>query len=105
MTTRALCVLSLLAGTGMAQQERELGKGINFYSIEKEIALGNRLAAEFRRGTRALESASALVYVDRIGQRLAAQMGGPPFQYTFELIADSQTAIQEPAAFPGGFLF
>ena len=89
----------------MAQQERELGKGVNFYSIEKEVALGNRLAAEFRRGARAVESAAALAYVDGIGQRLALQIGGPPFQYTFALIADDRTAIHEVAAFPGGFLF
>ena len=105
MTARMLCVLSLLVGTAMAQQERELGKGVNFYSIEKEIALGNQLATEFRRGTRAVESAAALAYVNGIGQRLAVQIGGPPFTYTFALIADDPTAIHEVAAFPGGFLF
>ena len=89
----------------MAQQEREPGKGVNFYSIEKEIALGNRLATEFRRGTRAVESAAALAYVNGIGQRLAVLIGGPPFLYTFALIADDPAAIHEVAAFPGGFLF
>src|SRR5689334_2774230 len=105
MTARILCVISFLAGTGMAQHEGELGKGVNLYSIEKEIALGNQLTTEFRRSTRAVESAAALAYVNGIGQRLAAEIGGPPFTYTFALIADDPTAIHEVAAFPGGFLF
>lgn len=83
----------------------ELGKGVNFYSIEKEIALGNQLAIEFRRSTRALASRAALTYVTRIGQRLVAQVGGPPFPYTFAVVADDPTAIHEVAAFPGGFVF
>jgi predicted Zn-dependent protease len=33
------------------------------------------------------------------------QIGGPPFTYTFALIADDATAIHEVAAIPGGFLF
>jgi len=89
----------------MAQQERELGKGVSSHSTEKEIALGNQLATEFRRYTRPVGSAAALAYVNGIGQRLALQIGGPPFTYTFALIADDPTAIHEVAAFPGGFLF
>jgi predicted Zn-dependent protease len=105
MTTRVLCLVSLLVGTAAAQLQREPGNGVNFYSIEKEIGLGNQLAAQFRRETRALESAAALAYVNGIGQRLAAQTGGPAFTYTFELVADDPTVIHEVAAFPGGFLF
>src|SRR5215467_1950236 len=105
MTAKMLCVISLLVGTGTAQQERELGKGVNFYSIEKEIALGYHLALDFRRSTRALESAAALAYVNGIGQRLVVQIGGPPFTYTFALFADNAAAIHEIVAFPGGFMF
>jgi predicted Zn-dependent protease len=88
-----------------AAQEREPSKGINFYSIEQEMALGRRLAAEFQRDTKPLESAATLAYINGIGQRLAAQIGGPPFTYTFAVVADDPTVLHEVAAFPGGFLF
>src|SRR5262249_3655821 len=105
MTARILCAISFLAGIAIAQQDREPGKGVNLYSIEKEIALGKQLSTEFRRGSRAVESAAAIAYVDGIGQRLAAEIGGPQFQYTFGLIEDDPNAVHEVVAFPGGFLF
>lgn len=88
-----------------AAQEREPSKGINFYSIEHEMVLGRRLAAEFQRDTKPLESAATLAYINGIGQRLAAQIGGPPFTYTFAVVADDPRVLHEVAAFPGGFLF
>ena len=69
------------------------------------MAVGRQLAAEFQRDTKPLESLAALAYIDGIGQRLAAQIGGPPFTCTFALVADDPTVLHEVAAFPGGFLF
>jgi hypothetical protein len=66
---------------------------------------GQTLAAEFQRDTKPLESAATLAYINGIGQRLAAQIGGPPFTYTFAVVADDPTVLHEGAAFPGGFLF
>ncbi len=97
----AVCLVTALAGA----QERPTGAGVNFYSLEKEVALGKQLAAEFQRNSKPLDSPAVLAYVNDIGQRLAAQTGGPPFTYTFSLVADDQTALHEAAAFPGGFLF
>jgi len=34
---------------------RDVGKGINFYSLEKEIALGKQLAAEVARQAKILD--------------------------------------------------
>jgi predicted Zn-dependent protease len=97
----------ILAGFlgALAAAQREPGKGVNFYTVEKEIALGRQLAAEFQRNTKRIESPAALTYVDGIGQKLAAQIGGPPFTYTFALIAGGPTEVPDVAAFPGGFLF
>ena len=97
--------LILVCLSAASAQDREPGKGVNFYSIEKEIALGKHLAAEFQRDTKPLESPASLAYIDGIGQRLAAHIGGPPFPYTFALVADDPTALHDVAAFPGGFLF
>ena len=69
------------------------------------MALGRQLAAEFQRDTTPLVSPAAQAYINGIGRRLAAQIGGPPFTYTFALVADDPTVVHEVAAFPGGFLF
>lgn len=105
MMPRVLCVVSFLAGAVMAQVDREPGRGLNFYSLEKEIGLGNQMAVNFQRDTRAIESPAALAYVDAIGQRLAAQTGGPAFTYKFALIGDDPNPMHEVVAFPGGSLF
>jgi len=98
-------VLACFSAAFAAAQQPEPAKGVNFYSLEKETALGRQLAAEFQRDTKPLESPPALAYVDGIGQRLAAQIGGPPFTYTFALVADDPGNLHDVAAFPGGFLF
>ena len=94
-----------LSAAFVSAQEPRPGKGINIYSIEKELALGRQLAAEFQRATTPLVSPMALSYINDVGQRLAAQIGGPPFTYSFALVADDPTVMHEVAAFPGGFLF
>ena len=95
---RVIWTACLLAGAAIAQQQSAC-------SVEKEIALGRQLAAEFRKKTETIDSPSAHAYVDGIGQRLAAEAAGAPFHYTFELIATDPAALHEPVAFPGGFIF
>jgi predicted Zn-dependent protease len=102
---RTVGLLFLLTGVALAQPRPEPGKGVNFYSVEKEIALGKQLAAEFRKDSRSIENAAVSAYVNGIGQRVAAQIGGPPFTYVFELVAGDTSPIHEVAAFPGGALF
>ena len=80
------------------------GRGVNFYSIEKEQALGAQIAAEYRRQGRAIDAPSVSAYLDELGERLAAQ-APTQFTYTFELVDDDQTWIHEAAAFPGGPVF
>src|SRR5664279_3703332 len=81
------------------------GRGVNFYSIEKEQALGAQLAAEYRRQARVIDAPSVNAYLDELGQRLAAQPPATGFTYTFELADDDQAWIHEAAAFPGGPVF
>jgi predicted Zn-dependent protease len=101
---RSLFLSLTLAAVAFAQQ-RDPAKGVNFYSIEKEIALGRQLAAEVTRDHKTLDSPTVVAYLDGIGRRLAPQMGaGIPFPYTFALIADN-TPYSEAIALPGGFLF
>jgi predicted Zn-dependent protease len=81
------------------------GRGVNFYSIEKEKLLGAQLATEYRRQTRVFDAPSVNAYLDELGQRLAAQSPATGFTYSFELVDDDQTWIHEATAFPGGPVF
>jgi predicted Zn-dependent protease len=87
-------------------QDRPTGQGVNFYSLEKEAALGRQLAAEAARHTKPLDSAVARDYANEVGQRLAAKVSGPAFTYTFAVIADgADNTTHEPLALPGGYIF
>ena len=102
---RGLWIVAIVA-VGVAQgQERQPGQGLNFYSKEKEIALGRQLAQEFRQKTTPLASPAASAYVKRVGANLAAQFPGG-WTYQIETIREDRGgATHEPIAFPGGFLF
>ena len=49
---------------------RDVGKGVNFYSIEKEIALGKQMAQEVERQARIVDDPVIAEYVNRVGQNL-----------------------------------
>src|SRR6266849_1503230 len=49
---------------------RGVGKGVNFYSLEKEIALGKGLAQEVERSSKLIDDPIITEYVNRVGQNL-----------------------------------
>ena len=53
---------------------RDVGKGVNIYSIEREMALGKQLAQEVQRQAKVVEDPLISEYINRIGQNLAAQL-------------------------------
>src|SRR5260370_30691 len=95
----------LVCATLSAQTPLPPFRGVHFYRIEKEKALGAQLAAEYRRRTRVIDSPSVNAYLEELGQRIAAQAPAMGFPYTFELADDDQTWSHEAAAFPGGPVF
>lgn len=92
----AVCLITVAAA--------QSGRGVNFYSLEKEVALGRQIANEFTRENPILESPEVVQCVQRLGDRLVAETGGPPFTYRYALVADSP-AFNEIVAIPGGFVF
>jgi predicted Zn-dependent protease len=105
-----VCRSAILILTGlplMAQESvRPAGKGVNFYSLEKEAALGRQLAAEFRKRTTFIHSLTVQDYLDHLGHRLESHLPDSNFPFTFSAIAeDPCPAIHEPAALPGGYVF
>ena len=50
--------------------DRDVSKGVNFYSIEKEIALGKQFAQEIERQAKIIDDPVIAEYVNRVGQNL-----------------------------------
>ena len=74
-----LAMLGLLASGALAKDKkkdpdeignRDEGKGINFYSLDKEIALGKQLAQEVEREAKIIDDPIIAEYVNRVGQNL-----------------------------------
>jgi len=77
------------------------GKGVNFYSIEKEIALGKQMAQEVEREARLVRDDMVTEYVNRIGQNLVRNSDAK-VPFTLKVIdSDEVNAF----TLPGGFMF
>jgi predicted Zn-dependent protease len=80
---------------------RDVGKGVNFYSIEKEIALGKQMAEEVERQAKLVSDPVISEYVNRIGQNLVRNSDAR-VPFTIKVIdSDEVNAF----ALPGGFMF
>src|ERR1035438_5216438 len=49
---------------------RDVGKGVNFYSLEKEIAIGKGLAQQVEKQAKIINDPVISEYVNRVGQNL-----------------------------------
>src|ERR1700757_3361719 len=80
---------------------RDVGKGVNFYSVEKEIALGKGLAMDVERQAKIIDDPVIAEYVNRVGQNLVRNSDAK-VPFTIKVIdTDSINAF----ALPGGFFF
>ena len=80
---------------------RDVGKGVNFYSIEKEIALGKGLAQEVERQAKIVDDPVIAEYVNRLGQNLVRNSDAK-VPFTIKVI---DTEEVNAFALPGGFFF
>lgn len=80
---------------------REVGKGVNFYSIEKEIALGKGLAQEVERQAKIVDDPVIAEYVNRVGQNIVRNSDA---QVPFVIKVVEDDAVNA-FALPGGFFF
>jgi predicted Zn-dependent protease len=108
--TFTLLLLTVTSGTGIAKDKekdpdeignRDVGKGVNFYSLEKEIALGKGLAQEVERQAKIIDDPVITEYVNRLGQNLVRNSDAK-VPFTIKVIdAEEVNAF----ALPGGFFF
>jgi len=80
---------------------RDVGKGVNFYSLEKEIALGKGLAQEVEKQAKIINDPVIAEYVNRVGQNLVRNSDAK-VPFTIKVI-DSEEV--NAFALPGGFFF
>ena len=80
---------------------RDVGKGLNCYSIDKEIAMGKQLAEEVQRQAKLVEDPIITEYVNRVGQNLVRNSDAK-VPFTFQVIDDESL---NAFALPGGFIF
>lgn len=103
-------VIAVLAPAGAAKDKkkdpneignRDVSKGINLYSIDKEIAMGKQLAAEVARQAKLIDEPIVSEYVNRVGQNLVRN-SDVAMPVTIQIIdAEALNAF----TLPGGFIF
>jgi predicted Zn-dependent protease len=80
---------------------RGVGKGVNLYSLEREISLGKQLAQEVERSSKLIDDPVVTEYVNRVGQNLVRNSDAR-VPFTIKVIdSDEVNAF----ALPGGFFY
>jgi predicted Zn-dependent protease len=110
-TLFAISLIALIAAPAFAGDDkkndpnqigdRDVGKCLNFYSVEKEMALGKQLAEEVSRQAKVVDDPILSEYVNRIGQNLARNSDAK-VPFTFRIL---QNEVPNSFALPGGYIF
>jgi len=74
---------------------------MNFYSLQKEVALGNQMAQEVERQSKIIDDPAIAEYVNRLGQNLVRNSDAK-VPFTIKVIDSDQI---NAFALPGGFFF
>ena len=102
----SLATFSLYAGDDPKKDpdeigNRDVGKGVNFYSLDKEIAIGKGLAQQVERQAIIIKDPTVAEYVNRLGQNLVRNSDAK-VPFTIKVI---DTEDVNAFALPGGFFF
>ena len=112
LLTTAILSIALATGASAADQKnkkddptqiggRDVGKCLNFYSVDKEMAWGKQLADEVARESKIDDDAILSEYVNRVGQNLARNSDAK-VPFTFRVINGEE---MNAFALPGGYVF
>jgi len=80
---------------------RNVGNGVNFYSIEREISIGHDLARQVEQSSRVMTDPAINEYVNRIGQNLVRNSDSR-VPFTIKVL---DTGEVNAFALPGGFFY
>lgn len=80
---------------------RDIGRGVNLYSIEKEIVMGKNLAQEVEKAARLVDDPVISEYVNRLGQNIVRNSDAK-VPFTIKVIDGEEV---NAFSLPGGYLF
>jgi predicted Zn-dependent protease len=80
---------------------RNVGKGLNLYSLEKEIAIGKYYAQEVEKSSKLVDDPIVNEFVNRVGQNLVRNSDAR-VPFTIKVIEDDTV---NAFALPGGFFY
>ncbi len=81
--------------------DRDVDGKVNFYGIEKEIRLGQQLAADVERNSKIIDDPVISEYVNRVGQNLVRNSDAQ-VPFTIKVVDDPAV---NAFALPGGFFY
>ncbi|MFL6417345.1 MAG: M48 family metallopeptidase [Bryobacteraceae bacterium] len=81
--------------------DRNVSGKVNFYSLEKEIALGKQLAQQVQQQSKVINDPVVSEYVNRVGQNLVRNSDAK-VPFTIKVLEDP---VVNAFALPGGFFF
>src|SRR3982750_2928723 len=81
--------------------DRNVSGKVNFYSLEKEIALGKQLAQQVQQQSKIINDPVISEYVNRVGQNIVRNSDAK-VPFTIKVIEDP---VVNAFALPGGFFF
>src|SRR6266550_7468591 len=98
---RSLLIVAILS-TAIAHAQTKIKPGFNLFSTSDDVQIGQQSAVQAEQQLPLVNDSQVNAYVNRIGQRLAANSGGPNFQYQFRVVNQSDI---NAFALPGGYVF
>jgi hypothetical protein len=101
MRTLAL-TMTVMLSAAVADAQTRMKPGFNLFSPDQDVQIGQQSAAQAEQQLSLINDREVNDYVSRIGQRLAANAGGPGFQYRFRVVNASDI---NAFALPGGFVY
>src|ERR1043166_5084277 len=99
---RVAALLFAMSLVPLASAQTNVKAGWNLFSPQDDVQIGQQSAAGAEQQPPLPRDAQVNDYVNRIGQRLARNAGGPGFNYQFRVVNESDI---NAFALPGGFIY
>jgi len=100
--TLSAVLVTLMLTPAIALAQTKVKPGFNLFSAEQDVEVGQQSAAQAEQQLPLLRDATVQNYVNRIGQNLARNAGGPNFNYQFRVVNASDI---NAFALPGGYVY
>lgn len=95
-------MIALSLAAGVAEAQTKVSPGWNMFSAQQDVEIGAQSAQQAEQQLPMLNDREVDAYINRIGQKLAQNAGGPQFQYRFRVVNASDI---NAFALPGGFIY